>query len=99
MVFLDVQRSDVLAARAQLGEDDVDAVLVDRAQPGVGQPKAHPAVLALDPELATLQVRQEPPPRPVIGVGNIVAPHPGFTRYYADSSHPSLPMLGIRKRW
>src|SRR5437773_8874342 len=84
------RRSDVLAARAQLGQDDVDAVLVDRAQPGVGQPQAHPAVLALDPELATLQVRHEPPPGPVVSVGNVVAHHRGFPRYYTNASHGLL---------
>src|SRR5258708_3097825 len=97
MVFLDVQRSDVLAARAQLGEDDVDALLVDRTQTGVGQPKAHPAVLALDPELAALQVRQEPAPGPVVGVGNIVAHHRAFTRYYTNSSHGLLRCVRSRR--
>src|SRR5690606_11221065 len=51
--------SDLLAAGAKVGDDRVDAVLVDRAQRGVRHAQANPAVLGLAPELAVLQVRQE----------------------------------------
>src|SRR4029078_10626261 len=86
--------SDVLAARARDGEDGIDAVLVDGAQRVVGEAQAHPAVFALDPEPAALQVRTEAPLGLVVGVRNVVAHHRGLSGYLADSSHRSL--LGRR---
>src|SRR4051794_21024577 len=82
--------SDALAARAHLGEHDIDAVLVDGAEPVVGKPQAHPAVLALDPGTAPLQVGHEAPLGLVVGVRNVVAHHWGFSGDLADSSHGSL---------
>src|SRR5690349_8410463 len=87
MVVLLGCRSDVLAALAELRQDDLDALLVDRAQRRIGEAQAYPAVLALDPELALLQVRHEAPTRPVVGVGNVVAHHRGLSRDLTDSSH------------
>ena len=72
---------------AQFGQDGFDAVLVDQAQAGVGNAQADPAVLAFDPEAAVLQIRQEAALGLVVGVGNIVAHHRGFSRHLADSSH------------
>src|SRR3954451_673214 len=86
--------SDALAARAHLGEHDIDAVLVDGAQSVVGKPQAHPAVLALDPETAALQVGHEAPLGLVVRVRNVIAHHRGFSGDLADSSHRSL--LGMR---
>jgi len=45
----------------QFGEHDVDTVLVNGSQTGIRYAQAHPAVLALDPEAAILQIRQERP--------------------------------------
>src|SRR5436309_4470889 len=79
--------SNVLATRAQLCQNDIDTFLVDRAQPRVAEPQAHPAILTFDPEPAPLQVRQEPPPGPVIGVGDVVAHHRGLAGYCTYASH------------
>ena len=46
----------MLTARAQLGKNNVNTFFVDRAQRRIGEPQAHPAILALDPESAPLQV-------------------------------------------
>src|SRR5574340_667087 len=83
-------RSDALAAGTQPGQHDIDAVLVDRTQRRVGEPQAHPAILALDPEPAPLQVRHEATLRLVVRVGNVVSHHRGFPGDLADSSHRSL---------
>src|SRR5205085_12465234 len=92
--------SDVLAARAQLGEHDVDALLVDRAEPRVREAEAHPAVLAFDPEAPALQVGQEPPTRLVVRVGDVMARHGGLSGDLTDSSHGSLLKLGwSRAAW
>ncbi len=64
---------------------------------GVGQPQVDPAVLAFDPETATLQVRQEPALGLVVGVGHVVTHHRGFARYLTDSSHGSLQLVEIAK--
>src|SRR5512144_303274 len=82
--------SDVRALGAQFREDDVDALLVDRAQRGVGKAQAYPAVLAFDPETAPLQVRHEAALGLVVGVGNVVAHHRALSRDDVASSHGSL---------
>eukprot|EP01041_Mallomonas_annulata_P015553 gene15553-32853_t len=64
-----------LTACAQVGEHGVNAVFVDQAKGGTGDAQTHPAVFALDPETAVLQVRQEPALGFVVGVGNIVPDH------------------------
>src|SRR3546814_4142226 len=51
--------SDLFAAGAQVGQDDVDAVLVDGAHGGCGNAQFHPTVLTGDPEAALVQVRSE----------------------------------------
>src|SRR5436190_7758765 len=79
----------VLAAGAQLRQHDVNTLLVDETQSGVGQPQADPALFAFDPEAAPLQVRQKTALGFVIGVRNVVAHHRGLTGNLADSSHDS----------
>src|SRR5688500_4888165 len=51
--------SDLLAALAQVGQNGVDAVLVDGAQGSRGKTQLHPAVFAGNPEPAFMQVREE----------------------------------------
>src|SRR5688500_10002322 len=89
-----VGSSDVLAAGAHLGQDDVQALLVDEAQAGVGQPHLDPAVLALDPEPAVLQVRQVATLGLVVGVGHMVSDSGGLPRHLANAAHGNL---GIRR--
>ena len=52
--------------------------------------QAHPALLALDPEAAVLQIRQETPPRLVVRVGNVVAQHGLLAGDLADAGHGML---------
>src|SRR5262245_58881033 len=73
------------AARTQVREHDVDALLVDGAHAGVRNAQADPAPFALDPEAAVLKVGQETPPRLVVCMGNVVPEH----RLLAgDLTHP-----------
>src|SRR5207244_837520 len=73
------------------------ALPVERAQTGVGQPQAHPPILAFDPDATALQVRHESPLRLVVRVGNIVAHHRCLTGNLTDSSHRSLQRLNSKK--
>src|SRR5437899_3205599 len=82
--------SDAFAVGANLRQHDVDALLVDRAKGGIGKPQTDPAILALDPEAALLQIGQKAPLRAVVRVGNVIAHHRGLTCDLTDSSHCSL---------
>src|SRR5204862_2183771 len=86
--------SDLLAAGAHLDEHHVEALLVDQAQAGVGQAHLHPAVLALDPELAVLEVGQETPLGLVVGVGHVVSAAGGLPRDLANAGHGNLRKSG-----
>src|SRR5690606_8067187 len=80
-------RSSGFAARAQVGQHDVDAFLVDEAQRRVAHAQPDPPVLALDPEAAALQVRQETTLRLVVRVRDVVADHRRLTGNLTDSGH------------
>src|SRR3546814_15474255 len=67
--------SDLFAAGAQVGQDDVDAVLVDGAHGGCGNAQFHPTVLTGDPEAALVQVGEETAAGFVVGVRDVVAAH------------------------
>ena len=49
-----LRRSDALSVSAHVCQALVDAVLVDDAQPFMGQPQAHVALLGLNPESLVL---------------------------------------------
>src|SRR5574343_440660 len=85
------------AAGTQVGQNGVDALLVDDAQASVGNTQTHEAVFSIDPETTILQVRQEAALRFVIGVGNIVPNHRGFTRDLADLRYDGAPEFARRK--
>src|SRR5438552_3298008 len=82
--------SDMLAARAKLGQHDVDALLVDRADARGRQAKLHPAVFAFDPQAAVLQVGQEAALGLVVRMRDVVAHARGLTGDLTHSSHRSL---------
>src|SRR5690606_41996977 len=65
--------SDLFAAGAEVGEDGIDAVLVDGAQGGSGNTQLDPAVFAGDPEAALMQVRHEATAGLVHGMRDVVA--------------------------
>src|SRR5436190_1128435 len=70
-----------------LGENLVDALLVDEAQARAGEAHLHPAVLALDPEAAVLQVGQVAALGFIVGVGHVVSDSGGLPRDLANASH------------
>ena len=76
-----------LAAGAQIGQNGVDALLVDDAHALGGHAQLHEALLAGHPETVGVQVRQETPARPVVGVGNVVTRLRAFSRYLAYLGH------------
>src|SRR5690606_24081353 len=82
-----VGSSDLLAACAQLGEHDVDAVLVDGAHGSRGNAQLHPAVLAGDPEPALVQVREETAAGLVVRVGDVVTRLHALAGDLANSGH------------
>ncbi len=65
--------SDLHAVGAQLGNDDVDALLLDRAQRIRGDAQADPALLAFEPETLRVQVRQEAATLLVVGVRDAIS--------------------------
>src|SRR5690606_425551 len=65
--------SDLFAAGTEVGEDGVDAVLVDGAQGLGGNTELDPAVLAGDPEAALMQVRHEAAAGLVHGMRDVVS--------------------------
>src|SRR6218665_3858369 len=79
--------SDLLAARAQLGQHGVDADLVDGAQRVRGNLQLDPAVLAGDPEAALVQVGQEAAAGVVVGVGDVVTRHRTLAGNLAYAGH------------
>lgn len=85
-ILLPLNYSD-LAASAQFSEHNVDTLLVNGTQAGAGNAQANETVFAIDPNAAVLQVRQEATLRSVIGMGNFVPNHRGFSRDLADSRH------------
>src|SRR4029434_10766840 len=84
------ERLDGRAPAPQLSQHDVDAFLVNRAQAGIRETQADPAILALDPEPTALKVRQAPPPGARVLMRNVVAHHRGLSCDLTDSSHRSL---------
>src|SRR5579862_853974 len=87
---------NLLAARTHFGEHDIEALLVDEAQAGAGEAHLDPAILALDPELAVLQVVQEAALRLVVGVGHVVSAAGRLPRYLANARHGTKSGLGKR---
>src|SRR5690606_24040462 len=87
--------SDLQAAAAQVGKDDFDALLVDRAQTLVGNPQLDPAVLARHSEAAFMEVRQPAAPRLVVRVGNIVAGKDALPGDLTDSGHAILSRIRL----
>ncbi len=74
----------LFAAGADVGQDLVDAQLVDDAQALIADPEPDPAAFTLDPEAAGMKVGHEPAARLVIRMGNIVPDLWAFTRYLTN---------------
>src|SRR5690554_4794015 len=79
--------SDLFAALAQVGEDGVDAVLVDGTQALGGNAQLHPAVLGSDPEAALVEVGHETAAGLVHRMRDVVAARRALAGDLADSGH------------
>src|SRR5215213_956937 len=86
--------SELDALGAQLADHGLDALLLDRAQAAGRDAQADEATLALYPEALHVQVRQEAPATPVVGVGHRVAGHRPLAGDLTDSGHGCNPQEG-----
>src|SRR5258706_9177710 len=93
---LPVEWSDLVSAGAQLGQNHVDALLVYRAQAGIAHTHVHPAVFALDPEAAVLQIGEKPALGLVIGMGHAVSSHRLLAAYFTSSRPDAFSHLRFR---
>src|SRR5690349_13911884 len=82
--------SDLLAAGAQVGEDGIDAVLVDGAQGGTGNTQLDPTVLRSHPEAALVKVGKEAATGLVHCMRDVVAGRRSLAGYLADTGHTHL---------
>src|SRR5690606_35869967 len=87
--------SDLLAAGTQLGQDGVDALLVDGAKGGGGNAQLHPTVLRGHPEAALMQVGKETAAGLVVGVRDVVTGPHGLAGDLANSAHVATPGSGL----
>src|SRR5207342_3513841 len=94
--------SDLFAAGAELGQDGVDAVLVDGAQRVRGNLQLDPAVFAGDPEATLVQVGQEATTGLVVGMRDVVAGLHALAGDLAYAGHTHLDwclvMLSLARR-
>src|SRR5215467_223301 len=81
--------SELHALRAQLGDDLVDALLLDGAHAVGRQAQRHPALLGLEPEALRVQVRQEAAALLVVGVRDAIADGRLLASDFADAGHTS----------
>src|SRR5579859_1059761 len=86
-VALPAEWLELVATGTQFGQNDVDTLLVDRAQTGIADSHVHPAVFALDPEATVLQVGQKTALGLVVGVGDAVPDHRLLAGYFTYSRH------------
>src|SRR5262245_44714751 len=86
-----------LAALADILEHRLDPLLVDQPQAGVRQAQADPALLALEPEPAVLQVGEEAALGSVVGMGHVVPDLRLLAGDLADSRHDGVLRCGSRK--
>lgn len=82
---------NLLAARAHVGQNSINAVLVDGAQPSVSQSHANPAIFALNPELAILQIWQKTALGSVIRMRHVVPRHRRLAGNLTYSGHDGVP--------
>src|SRR5471032_1362473 len=81
---------DFFATGAHVGQDGIDADLVDYTQTSVGQTQGDPAVFRFNKNTTVLQVRQETTFGFVVCVGNIVADHRLLPSNLANTCHNAL---------
>ena len=79
--------SDLLALLAQLGNDHIDALLLDGAHAMDGHAQGHPALFRLEPEALLVQVRQEAAPASIVRVRDAIARDGALASDFADARH------------
>src|SRR5574344_1744511 len=92
MLFL-LQWKLSLATGTHVCEHGVDTVFVDQAQGSAGDTQTHPAVFALHPETAVLQVGQETALGFDVGVRHMVSYHGLFARDFTYACHEDTPIV------
>jgi len=80
-----------LTASAQISQYGINTVFVYRTQCGIRNAKANPAVFALNPKTAVLQVWQKPALSFVVGVRNVIPAHRFFASDLAYARHGLIP--------
>src|SRR5579862_6621843 len=79
--------SELQALCAQLGDDLVDALLLEGTHAAGREPQPHPALLGLEPEALRVQVRQEATALLVVGVRDAVTDGRLLASDFADAGH------------
>src|SRR5690606_31640385 len=87
--------SDLFAAGTQLGQNGIDAVLVDGAQGSGGNTQLHPTILRGHPEAALVQVGEETAAGLVVCVRDVVAGLHALAGYLANAGHTHLERSGV----
>jgi hypothetical protein len=85
------------ACGAHIGENGVNALLVDQADACGGESDADEAVFAFNPETTALQIREETAFGFVVGVRNIVSHHRLFAGDLTYASHEGTPVTTDEK--
>jgi hypothetical protein len=78
---------DFFAAPADIGENGIDAALVDNPHPMVRDAQTHPPVFAFHPKPVIVQIRVEQSLGLVVGVGNIVTHNTALAGDLTYSGH------------
>src|SRR5579863_6065828 len=78
---------DPEALSAKIGDHDLDAALLDRAQAARRDSQRHETLLALQPEPVGVQIRQKAAPLAIVRVGDRVARFGPLAGDLADSRH------------
>jgi hypothetical protein len=81
------------ALGTQIGEHDIDAVFLDRAQTTRGDTQADPALLGFDPKALRVQIGEEATTLLVVGVGDAVTDRNTLASDFADTAHKNLPKI------
>jgi hypothetical protein len=86
------------ASGAHIGENGVDAFLVDQTNACGGESDADEAVFAFNPETTALQIREESAFGFVVSVRNIVSHHRLFAGDLTYASHEGTPVTSTFRR-
>jgi hypothetical protein len=77
----------ILATRADISQNGINAFFVDDSHSFGRNTQAHPAVFTFNPETVSMQIRHESATSFVMGVGNVVARKRAFSGNLTDFRH------------